>query len=88
MSWWFVFLFNQEGFKVAGHSFLYLEIILVRRFMKQLTVARQRLALHDLTIKLIKKLEFLICWLFSKKEANLQTIRKPKRQGCGVGIHF
>ena len=88
MSWWFVFLFNQEGFKVAGHSFLYLEIILVRRFMKQLTVARQRLALHVLNIKLIKRLEFLISWLFSKRDVGLQTIGKPKRHKCGLGIHF
>ena len=54
--------------------------------MKRLTVARQLLALHGLTIKLIKKLEFLISWLFSKRDANLQTIRKPKRHKCGLGI--
>ena len=53
--------------------------------MKQLTVARQRLALHDLTIKLIKKLGFLISWLFSKREVDLQTIRKPKRQKLWFG---
>ena len=58
--------------------------------MKQLTVARQRLALHDFMIKLIKRLGFLISWLFSKKEEALQTIRKPKRHKvwCGYPYSF
>ena len=50
-------------------------------FMKSLTVALQRLALHDLDTRFIKR------WLSSKKEINLQTIRKPTRHQCGVGIH-
>ena len=38
---------NKGSYNVAGKSFLYLVIILVHGFMKSLTVALQRLALHD-----------------------------------------
>lgn len=55
--------------------------------MKRLTVAVQRLALHDLTIKLIKRLGGLTSWLFSKREVDSQTIRKPTRHQWGVGFH-
>ena len=55
--------------------------------MKRLTVALQRLALHDLDTKFIKMEWFIKRWLSSKKEINLQTIRKPTRHKCGVGIH-
>ena len=47
MSWWLVSMLNKEDFKVAGKLVLYLVIILVDDFMKRLTVALQRLAVHD-----------------------------------------
>ncbi len=56
-------------------------------YMKSLTVALQRLALHDLNTKFIMIEWFIKRWLSSKKEINLQTIRKPTRHECGVGIH-
>ena len=50
--------------------------------MKRLTVALQRLALHDLDTKFIKMEWFIKRWLSSKKEINLQTIRKITRQSA------
>ena len=50
--------------------------------MKLLTVALQRLALHDLDTMFIKMEWFIKRWLSSKKENNLQTIRKPTRQSA------
>ena len=40
-------MLNKEDFKVAGKLVLYSVFILVDDFMKLLTVALQRLALHD-----------------------------------------
>ena len=46
-------MFNKEDFKVAGKLVLYSVFILVDDFMKRLTVARQRLALHHSKTKFI-----------------------------------
>ena len=48
-----VFSFNKKNFKVAGKLVLYSVFILVDDFMKRLTVARQRLALHHSKTKFI-----------------------------------
>ena len=58
-SWWLVSLLNKGDFKVAGKSVLYSVFILVDDFMKRLTVARQRLALHDPKQLFIKILLFI-----------------------------
>ena len=46
-------MLNKEDFKVAGKLVLYSVFILVDDFMKRLTVALQRLALHDSKTKFI-----------------------------------
>ena len=55
-------------------------------FMKLLTVALQRLVLHDLNTKCLKS-EWFIKKMASRKETRLQAIRKSTRHQCGVGIH-
>ena len=47
-------------------------------FMKLLTVALQRLVLHDLNTKCLKS-EWFIKKMASRKETRLQAIRKPTR---------
>ena len=47
-------MLNKEDFKVAGKLVLYSVFILVDDFMKRLTVARQRLALHDSNSNFLK----------------------------------
>ena len=54
--------------------------------MKRLTVALQRLALHDLNTKFIMIKWFIKKWLSSKWKDISQAIRKPTRHQCGVGI--
>ena len=53
-SWWLVSMLNKGDLKVAGKSVLYSVFILVDDFMKRLTVARQRLALHHSNPKFIR----------------------------------
>ena len=61
---------NKGSYNVAGKSFLYLVIILVHGFMKSVTVALQRLALHDPNHLVIKILLFIKSYHSSRRMIN------------------
>ena len=60
-------MLNKEDFKVAGKLVLYSVFILVDDFMKLLTVALQRLALHDPNHLVIKILLFIKSYHSSRR---------------------
>ena len=45
---------NQDNYTVAGASLVYLSSFFIQGFMKRLTVALQRLALHDSNSNFLK----------------------------------